>query len=140
MKDFKLENHPAIKSGFREPENYFDNLSDTITARINSGDAKEPKVISLFKRKKLWIPAAAAILIIALSLPIYNNLTRAAYEPDATSIENYINYGSDISQYELVNLLDTQDIENIDKDIQLDDNTIEDILTTNSNFETYIND
>jgi len=138
MKDFKLENHPKIGNGFKEPENYFNNLSETITARIKE-DENKPRVISLFKRRKLWIPAVAAILVIALMIPVYNNLTKTAYEPDAASIENYINYGSDISQYELVNLLDSEDIENIDKDIQLDDTTIEDILTTNSNFETYIN-
>lgn len=140
MKDFKLENHPKIESGFKAPDNYFDSLSDTITARINEGDTDERKVISLFRKAMLWLPAAAAVLIVVLMLPVYNSLTQTANEPDTKSIENYINYGSDISQYELVNLLDNQDIEDIDKNIQLDDATIEDVLTTNSNFENYITD
>ena len=138
MKDFKLDQHPKIGTGLKAPDNYFDNLSSTITARIHEGEMSETKVISLFKRKVMWIPAAAAVLILALMIPFYNSVNTTTNTLDSTTIENYINYGSDISQYELVNLLDDEDIESIDKNIKLDDTMIEEILTTNSNFESYI--
>lgn len=137
MKDFKLDDHPKIDSGFTTPEHYFDNLSDQIMKRL---PAQEPKVMLLFRRRKLWITTAAAVLVIALCVPIYNNLNPINEEIDLASMEHYISYQSNISQYDLVNLLDDKDVESIDLDIEVEDNTIEEILTTNSNFENYILD
>ena len=53
-------------------------------------------------------------------------------------MENYLAYQSNISQYDLINLLDSEDIQSLDIDLALEDNTIEDILTNNNNFENYI--
>ncbi len=137
MKDFKLDDHPKINSGFTTPEDYFDHLSDQIVKRLPS---HEPKVISLFRRRKLWISTAAAVLVLALCVPIYKTMNPINEEIDLASMEHYISYQSNISQYDLVNLLDDKDVESIDLDIEIEDNTIEEILTTNSNFENYIID
>jgi hypothetical protein len=137
MKDFKLEEHPKIESGFITPEHYF----ETVTAKINEQLLhQKPKVIPLFNRKKTWITVAAAVLIMALFVPIYNTIKPQETIIDSASIENYLTYQSNISQFDLVNLLDDSDVEAIDLDILVEDNTIEEILSTNSNFENYLID
>jgi hypothetical protein len=35
MKTFKLENEPKIKSGFKAPENYFDDFSEKVLQQLN---------------------------------------------------------------------------------------------------------
>ena len=137
MKDFKLEEHPKIKSGFTTPDQYF----ETVTAKINEQlSHQKPKVIPLFNRKKSWITLAVAVLVIALFVPIYNAIKPQETIIDSASIENYLTYQSNISQYDLVNLLDNIDVEAIDLDILVEDNTIEEVLSTNSNFENYLID
>ncbi|MDI1255812.1 MAG: hypothetical protein PSV16_06905 [Flavobacterium sp.] len=136
MKDFKLDNYPKIQSGFTVPEGYFEDFQHKIMQQLPT---PQPKVISIFAWKKNWITAVAAVLVLGLMLPVYNNYQKRS-QIDAVTLENYISEESDISQYELVNLLDSQDIENIDLNIQVDDKTIEDVLTTNENLENYIID
>ena len=137
MKDFKLEEHPKIKSGFITPDQYF----ETVTAKINEKLLhQKPKIIPLFNRRKSWITVAAAVLVIALFVPIYNTIQPKEKMIDSASIENYLTYQSNISQYDLVNLLDDKDVEAIDLDILVEDNTIEEVLSTNSNFENYLID
>ena len=71
MKTFKLENEPKIETGFKIPANYFDDLSIKIMEQI---PASEPKVISIFQKRKGLIMMVAAILILALMVPVFNNL------------------------------------------------------------------
>lgn len=135
MKDFKLDNEPKITSGFQIPENYFDNFSEKV---MNQLPEKETKVISIFQKRKNWIMSVAAVLVISLSIPFYNNLTSSSDELDQATLENYITNQSTINQYDLISLLETEDIENIKIDSNLEDATIEDILSTNDNFENII--
>lgn len=135
MKDFKLDNDPKITSGFQIPENYFDNFSEKV---MNQLPEKETKVISIFQKRKNWILSVAAVLVISLSIPFYNNLTSSSDELDQATLENYITNQSTINQYDLISLLETEDIENIKIDSNLEDATIEDILSTNDNFENII--
>ena len=93
MKDFKLDNHPKINSGFKTPDHYFDDFSEKILHRL---EEKESKVISIFSRRKNWLYACAAILVLALSLPsFFQNQTN---ELDATALENYLAINSGISE------------------------------------------
>jgi hypothetical protein len=62
MKAFKLENEPKIKTGFKTPDHYFDDLSAKILQQINE---KEVKVIPIYKRKKVLSLMAAAAIVIA---------------------------------------------------------------------------
>jgi hypothetical protein len=48
MKTFKLENEPKIETGFIT-EHYFENFSIKMMEQLPNN---EPKVISIFKRKK----------------------------------------------------------------------------------------
>ena len=135
MNEFKLENEPKIKSGFKAPENYFVDFSAKVIQRLPEN---EPKVISIFSRKKTWIYAVAAILIVAVSIPIYTTIVTQQNDLDKTTIENYLTSQNAISDDELTNLLDEDDIQKMKLNFNIEDKAIEDLLSTNSNLEEYI--
>ena len=135
MKTFKLENEPKIETGFKIPANYFDDLSLKIMEQI---PASEPKVISIFQKRKGLFMMAAAILILALMVPVFNNLSTTKKELDSAALENYITYQSNVNQYDLISILETEDITNMSSGIVLEDQVVEVVLSTNSNLENLI--
>ena len=135
MKIFKLENTPKIDTGFKTPEDYFNNFSSKMMAQLPT---EETKVISIFQRRKTILLMVAAVLVLALMIPIVSTNITASKELDAAAIENYITYQSNVNQYDLINGLETEDINNIKTGIVLGDKAIEDHLTTNSNLEILI--
>jgi hypothetical protein len=135
MKAFKLENEPKIESGFKTPEHYFENFSAKVLQQLPK---EEPKVISLFQKRKIVMMMAAAILVIALMIPIVNTYTTKTKELDSTTLENYLTYQSNMNQYDLINELDSEDINKINTTVVLEDETIEDLLSVNSNAENLI--
>ncbi|MFZ4670527.1 MAG: hypothetical protein ACOYLT_00800 [Flavobacterium sp.] len=135
MNDFKLDNEPKITSGFTIPDGYFDTFSEKILAQI---PIHEPKVISIFNITKTWYFVAAAIVIVMLSIPLYLKYSIKNQELDATTIENYIAYDSSISEDEIVDLLDKEDLVKMKIEFNLQDEDLETILSTNSNLEQYI--
>ena len=135
MKEFKLDNEPKISTGFTTPEGYFDAFSEKMIAQLPN---KTPKVISMYNNRKRWLFAAAAVLILALSVPIFNKLTTNTAELDQQTLEDYITYNSGISENDLVDLLDNEDIEKINIDYNIKDKDVEDLLSANNNIEQYI--
>lgn len=135
MNDFKLDNHPKINSGFKTPEHYFDNFSEKLMQQL---PVNEIKVVSIFSKRKNWMYACAAVLILALTTPfLFQNKTN---EIDATTLENYLAVNSGITDVDLIDLLHEEDINKIDISPVIDDKAVEDILINNSNLEQYIND
>lgn len=135
MKTFKLENEPKIETGFKTPDHYFDNFSIKMMEQLPKN---EPKVISIFQKRKTLIIVAAAVLVLALMIPILSPSSTNTKELDAAALENYITYQSNVNQYDLISVLETEDINNIKTGIVLEDETIEDHLSTNSNLENLI--
>jgi len=135
MKTFKLDTEPKINTGFIVPENYFEDFSAKMMQQLPK---KETKIISIFEKKKNWMYAAAAILILALSLPIYTNYYNHSSEIDEATLENYISYHSTVSDTDLVNLLDEQDIQKMSVDMDIEDITIENELSQSNNLEQYL--
>jgi hypothetical protein len=136
MKAFKLEKKSKIESGFKTPEHYFENFSENI---IRNLPANEPKLVSIFQKRKSFFMIAAAILVIALMVPfLYNN--SATTELDAASLENYLSYQTSINQYDLINSLDFEEINNINTTAVLEDKTIEDMLASNPDLEQLLNE
>lgn len=138
MTSFKLKDQQKITTGFKIPEHYFEDFSARIMHEIQK--PQEVKVVPLQSGiKKTWLYFAAALLITALVLPLYTN-----YESkkvlDTESIENYISYQSNISQYDLINLLDNHDIDKLNIDINLEKKSIEDILVNSADLENYLTD
>lgn len=135
MKTFILENEPKIEAGFKTPEHYFDTFSATVMQQL---PAEKPKTISIFYKIKTWSYAAAAILIFGLSIPIYNQFNSPLSEIDDVTLENYITYQSSVSNTDLVNLLDEEDILQISVDLNIEDKTLENELTENKNLEYFL--
>lgn len=138
MKAFKLENEPKIKTGFKTPDHYFDDLSAKVLQQINE---KEVKVIPIYKRKKvLSLMAAAAAIVIALMIPVVNNYNATSKNLDEATIETYLSYQSNLNQYDLIKELDTKDIDKLGKSVVLEQETLEDILSSNPNIENLISE
>ena len=137
MKNFNLGNEPKITSGFTTPDGYFDTFSEKVLAQLPK---QETKVISIFSSKKVWYFAAAAVLILMLSIPLFTKYSTQQEEIDSATLENYIAYQSNISEEEIVNLLEQDDLDKMKLDFNIDDATIEDALKSNSNLEQYLID
>lgn len=137
MKEFKLDNEPKITSGFTIPEGYFDTFSDKVLAALPK---PESKVISISNPRKNWYYAAVAILALSLTIPIYNKYAANKEEVDSVTLENYLAYQSNISEDEIVNLLEPEDLEKIKVDLNVDDTAVEETLKSNTNLEQYILD
>lgn len=137
MKDFKLDNEPKITSGFTTPDGYFDTFSEKVFAQLQK---EEPKVISIFNSRRTWYFAVAAILILMLAVPLYTKYSYQQDEIDSVTLENYIAYQSNISEEEIVNLLQQEDLDKMKLEFNVDDATIEDALKSNSNLEQYLID
>eukprot|EP00388_Colpodella_angusta_P007388 GDKJ01020946.1.p2 GENE.GDKJ01020946.1~~GDKJ01020946.1.p2 ORF type:complete len:138 (-),score=22.63 GDKJ01020946.1:615-1028(-) len=137
MNHFKLDNEPKITSGFTTPDGYFESFSDKVLAQLPFN--KEVKVLSLTKSRKPWYYAVAAVVILGLSIPIYNRLATNPQEIDSVSLENYLAYHP-VSDDVIVDLLDQEDIDKMALELNVDDSAIEDALKSNSNLEEYLID
>jgi len=137
MKVFKLKNEPKIATGYKVPDAYFEDFQSKVNHRLNKN---ETPVISLFAQRKILILAIAAIFIIALSISLINVMNTSSSEIDKTTLENYLANNATISNDDIVELLNEDDINKIKIDLKIEDQTLEDILTANSNIEDYIVD
>jgi hypothetical protein len=138
MKAFKLENEPKIVTGFKTPEHYFDDFSTKILQQIN--EKEEVKVIPIYRRKKVLSILAAAVVFIALMIPVISNYNNTSKDLDEDTLETYLAYQSNLNQYDLIQKLDTKDINELSKNVPIEDETIEDVLATNSNIENLISE
>ena len=85
------------------------------------------------------IYAAAAILVLAVSLPFFmQNSSNSLEQIDTNTLENYLSYQSNVSQYDLINLMDVNELEAIQSDLSLENRDVEELLISNPNFENYI--
>lgn len=135
MKKFSADTHPKIKSGFTTPPDYFDELPKQILDKIKENPVVESKVFSLNR----IIYAAAAILILALGLPFVMQPSDNSFEQiDTNTLENYLSYQSNVSQYELINLMDINELEAMEYNLALENQEVEELLISNPNFENYI--
>lgn len=135
MKEFKLDIESKITSGFIIPDGYFDTFSEKMLLQLPKNTSK---TISIYSYKKRLYFAAAAFLILALSVPILNKFTTNTSELDQQTLEDYITYNSGVSENDLINLLEKEDIEKLKVDYIIQDKDIEDLLSKNNNMEQYI--
>lgn len=124
-----------MNAGFKIPENYFDDFSEKVMQKLPEN---KPKVISIFAKRKTWLYAAAAVLVASLTIPIATRYNTQSRVLDQATLENYLTVHADFSDDELVELLSEEDIEKIKLDYPIEDQTVEDILSTNTDLEEYI--
>jgi len=135
MNKFNLDKHPTIASGFNAPDHYFDDLPAIVMEKINQEQPAKNRVFTLTN----FVFAAAAILILALGIPFFMSKSVTSFEQiDTHSLENYLSYQSNVSSYDLMNLMDSNELDALQVDLQLEDDAVENILITNPNFENHI--
>jgi hypothetical protein len=145
MTAFKLDEHPKIESGFKAPEGYFENLSKKVNAQISEREPKiipleaEPNTAKLIDRRKTWMYAAAAVLVVGLGVTLFDALSVQSNSTDSVAIENYLASQATTEDL-LVEALEKEDIEQLSASYNLDDQAIEDALANNTNLEQYIID
>lgn len=140
MKPFNLENKNEIKSGFKVPENYFEQFEAKMMAQIPV--EKETKVVSLFYRKQVWISAIAAVFLLAIAIPVYFNMASES-NLDASTIENYLVQQQNVGITELSKHLTDEDIIALEKNLSLNESNpdaVEDYLSESENLDYYINE
>ncbi len=134
MKEFKLDNEPKITTGFKVPDGYFERLENSILHKINE---KETPVYELFTKRN-WIIAVAAVFVIALSIPIANYMNVSTSTIDQVQLETYLIEQSNLSEDDIVELLDEEKIQKIELELNVNTNELEEVLLTNSNLEDYL--
>lgn len=132
MKNFNLENEPKIETGFTIPENYFNDFSEKVMQQLPS---EKPKVISLYQSNKNWFLTAAAILIVSFTIPTYYLVQNNKNEVNASELESYILDHSTVSQDDIVDLLDENDLKEMNVDYNLEDISSEAIDLENIDLE-----
>lgn len=136
MEDFKIKEDQKLQSGFKTPDLYFETFSEKMMTQIRT---ENTNVIPLFSKRKKWYLAVAAVLIFALSITAVQKMSTQMIEPDGTTLENYL-ISANTTENDLVDLLDEEDIKNLNVTYDIEDKTIEDLLSQNPNLEQYIID
>lgn len=140
MKPFNLENKNEIKSGFKVPDNYFEQFEAKMMDQIST--ESQPKIVSLFYRKQVWISAIAAVFLIAIAIPVYINMANER-SLDAITIENYLIHQQGVGITELSKHLTDEDIVALRNNLSLNEShsdAVEDYLLEAENLDYYINE
>ena len=140
MKQFNLENKKEIKSGFKVPENYFEQFEAKMMAQIPV--EKETKVVSLFYRKQVWMSAIAAVVLLAIAIPVYFNMANSN-NLDATTIEMYLSQQQGIGITELSKHLTDEDIVALEQNLSISETNSDEVeayLSETENLDYYINE
>ena len=134
MKNFSLDNEPKIEPGFSVPENYFVTLSEKINDKLPK---ETPKVIPLYKKKKVWMYSVAAIAVVSMSVLLVQQFNTKP-SLDSEFLENYISQNTTVSQDDIIELLEQEDIEKLKVDYNLEEDLIEETLINSSDLEHYL--
>lgn len=139
MKDFNLNNE-KIETGFKVPEGYFEQFESKMLNQL--AIENEPKVISLWQNKRVWMTSIAAVLLVSIALPIYfsmNNTTTSVVEDE--TIETYLAMQPTMSNYEIATELTNEDFASLEENLALNDDAVELYLEQNyQNIDLYLNE
>ncbi|HEU4790369.1 MAG TPA: hypothetical protein VFS71_11835 [Flavobacterium sp.] len=139
MKTFKLDNEPKIDSGFKTPDNYFENFSANLLQKLSEEPvAEETKVISIFRKRKTLLMAIAAVLVLALMIPIAYQANSKSKEVDTVTLENYLAEETNLNQDELISEIEPESSKIITPKKELESETLEEILVSNPNIENLV--
>lgn len=134
MKEFDLQNN-KIKSGFTTPDAYFEKFEAKLMEKVST--ETQPKVVSLFYKKQIWISAIAAVFVAMLAIPFYfNSVNNKTIE--TTTLENYL--ATEYSMYELIDNLSEAQISELESEIALSDDAVESYLLDTQNLDYYLNE
>jgi hypothetical protein len=107
MDNFDINKNPKIESGFKVPDNYFENFKVDLTP-------ESPTIqLSFYNQHKIKIFKYAASIAIGLMCSLYFLNTKTTQDISTLEIENYLITQSNLSQYDLMSDLDEADIEDL---------------------------
>jgi hypothetical protein len=137
MNDFKLESETKIKAGFTVPEGYFDTFSQLVIEQL-----PEPKlrIVSLFRASQIWYYSAAAVILIAISIPLLKTSDTPFEQVDPITLENYIVNQSSIGEEEIAEVMANENIEMLPIDFLLSEKELKETLEITPNIEQYLID
>jgi hypothetical protein len=134
MKNFDLENKDKIRSGFTVPEHYFEQFEAKMMQQISiqKTTVNEVKVVSLFYRKQVWMSSIAALILLAIAIPVYFNMAKEN-NIESHSIENYLVDQQHVNENEIIEHLSEEDINALENSL---------ITSTNENdaIENYLSE
>ncbi|MFC4739253.1 hypothetical protein ACFO3U_04540 [Flavobacterium ponti] len=139
MKDFNLNNE-KIESGFKVPEGYFEQFESKMLNQLVVKN--EPKVISLWQNKRVWMTSIAAVLLISIALPVYFSMndTNTSTVEDET-IETYLAMQPTMTNYEIATELTNEDFASLEESLALNNDAVELYLEENyQNVDLYLNE
>lgn len=139
MTSFKLDNRPKIESGFKTPDNYFENFQANLIDKLSKESiTKETKVVSIFRKRKTVLLAVAALLTLALMIPrLYQSYSKNK-ELDSATIENYLTEEGHLNQDEIISEINPESNIIIPDTKDLETQTLEDMLASNPNIENLV--
>ena len=136
MKNFELDTNKKIISGFTIPDNYFDDFSERVLQKLPK---EKTKIITFYSRNKRWFYSAAAVLVISLSVPIVYQIQNKEQETTSNEVESFLVNHTSLSDDDVVNLLDQEDIEKLKNvNAPIEKEALIDVLSNNSEIEQYI--
>ncbi|MFD2907734.1 hypothetical protein ACFSX9_03200 [Flavobacterium ardleyense] len=140
MKPFDIEHNEKVATGFKIPENYFEQFEAKMMAQLPV--EKEVKVISIFHKKQLWMSSIAALVLLAIAIPVYFNMANET-KLDASTIENYLAKQHTITNNELINHLTDDDIKELETSLGVtvaNTDGIESYLSETQNLDYILNE
>lgn len=144
MKNYDLENNDKIRTGFTIPEHYFEQFEAKIMQQISTQKTtvKEVKVVSLIYRKQVWMSSIAALILLAVAIPVYFNMAKEN-NMDSHSIENYLADQQHVNENEIIEHLSEEDINALENSLSesTDENdAIENYLSESEHLDYILNE
>ncbi|WP_370478255.1 hypothetical protein [Tamlana flava] len=123
-------------SGFKTPSGYFDTLEDRIIEKTSV--KKATKVISLFNKKNLiYVSGVAAAVLLLFNLSIFERDPWSSL--DTETVENYLLDENIVDSYELASLMTEEELAESDfTDVDFDDENVETYLLNHLDVEDLI--
>lgn len=143
MKHFDLKNNDKITTGFKTPSDYFEQFEVKMMRQISTEKPveKEVKVVPFFYRKQIWISSIAALILLAITIPVYFNMANEN-NLDATTIESYLAQQS-VGTRELTKHLTDEDIASLEISLNIsasENDAIENYLLESENLDYILNE
>ncbi len=144
MKNFDLENNDKIRSGFTVPEHYFEQFEAKMMQQISiqKTTVNEVKVVSLFYRKQVWMSSIAALILLAIAIPVYFNMAKEN-NIESHSIENYLADQQHVNENEIIEHLSEEDINALENSLSASTNendAIENYLSESEHLDYILNE
>lgn len=135
MNNLKLNNENKINSGFKIPDNYFEQFEKKMTNHVQLNH--QIKVIPLWKQKRIWFSSIAALLLISVGLPYYFSTNTKNEIIDQEVLESYIVMQPSINSFEIASHLTDEDIKVLEAELALNNQEIEEYLLNESEIDLY---